>query len=273
MRSPIKAMPRAIMAIWHIFRTKPAEVDPPRILVLTPVKDAAACVEPYCRRLLALTYPHRRISLGLLESDSSDDTWAALCRAAPRLRRRFSRLTLRKRDFGYRIPFGVHRSALEIQEKRRMVLARSRNHLLFAALRDEDWVLWMDIDLIEHPADIVEQLLAAGKDIVHPHCVLDRGGPSFDQNAWRDHGRLHLDELRGEGDLVPLDSVGGSMLLVKADLHRDGLIFPPFPYGRENPQIRPGRAEIETEGMSMLAFDMGHTCWGMPNLEIRHRRM
>jgi peptide chain release factor subunit 1 len=243
------------------------------VLILTPVKDAAACVEPYCRRLSTLTYPHDRISIGLLESDSSDGTWGELTRWTRPLRREFGSVRLLKRDFGYRIPFGVHRAAPQIQMERRAVLARCRNHLLFGALRDEDWVLWMDVDLIEFPADIVERLLAAGKEIVHPHCVLDSGGPSFDQNAWRDHGRQHLDELRGAGDLVELDSVGGSILLVKADLHRDGLIFPPFPYGRENPRIREGRGEIETEGLAMLAYDMGHTCWGMPNLEIRHRRV
>ena len=29
--------------------------------------------------------------------------------------------------------------------------------------------------------------------------------------------------------------------------------------------------EIETEGLGMMAHDMGYECWGMPNLEIRHR--
>lgn len=246
---------------------------PAKVLILTPVKNAAPCIGPYCGRLLGLTYPHRQISVGLLESDSTDNTWLELTRSLPRLRKEFRNLTLVKRDFGYRIPIGVSRAAQEIQAARRAVLARSRNHLLFAALRDEDWVLWIDVDLIEHPADIVERLLATGKDIVHPNCVLDPGGPTFDANAWRDRGRLHQHDLRAEGDLVELDAVGGTMLLVKADLHRDGLIFPPFYYGGPNPKIRSNQGEIETEGLGMMAHDMGHTCWGMPNLEIRHRKL
>ena len=159
-----------------------------------------------------------------------------------------------------------------MQPMRRAVLARSRNHLLSRALDDEDWVLWIHVDVIEYPPDIVERLLVTGKSIIHPHCVLDYGGPTFDRNAWREQGRLHMDALREEGDLVRLDAVGGTMLLVRADIHRDGLIFPPFPYGRPNAAARPGHAEQDTEGLGLMARDMGHQCWGLPNLEIRHAR-
>jgi hypothetical protein len=241
------------------------------ILILTPMKDAALCVEQYCQRLQALAYPHDRLSLGVLESDSSDATFAEISRAVPELRREFQNVTLVKRDFGYRLPVGVHRSAPSVQAERRAILARSRNHLLFAALRDEEWVLWLDVDVVEYPADVVERMLATGKNIVQPHCVLDYQGPTFDRNAWFDGGRRHMDDVRSES-LVRLDSVGGTMLLVRADLHRDGLIFPPYYYGRASEKARGPSGEIETEGLGMMAHDMGHECWGMPNLEIRHGR-
>ena len=107
---------------------------------------------------------------------------------------------------------------------------------------------------------------------MQPHCVLDYHGPTFDRNAWRDRGRFHLDDLRAEGDLVELDAVGGTMLLVRADLHRDGLVFPAYPYGLANSRIRGEGGELETEGLGMMARDMGYRCWGMPHLEIRHGR-
>jgi peptide chain release factor subunit 1 len=176
-----------------------------------------------------------------------------------------------KRDFGYTLPPGVPRWQPEIQYERRTVLARSRNHLLFRALTDEDWVLWLDADVIAYPPDLIERLLAAGRDVLQPHCVLYPGGPTFDTNGWRDHGRLHLDDLRGEGELVELDAVGATVLLVRADVHRDGLIFPAFPYGRGNPLIRPDYFEVETEGLGIMATDMGYRCWGMPHLEVIHR--
>lgn len=243
------------------------------VLILTPVKDATGCLDDYCERLRRLTYPHTAISLGFLESDSSDGTFEELTRHARRLRRQFRRIGFWKRDFGYQVPWGIHRGAEEIQVERRTVLAKSRNHLLAHALDDEEWVLWLDVDVIEYPPDIIERLLAAGKDIVQPHCVLDYGGPTFDKNGWRDQGRIHLDDLRPEGELVELDAVGGTMLLVRADLHRDGLVFPAFLYGKLNPLIRDrNRGELETEGLGMMAYDMGHRCWGMPHLEIRHGR-
>jgi GT2 family glycosyltransferase len=242
------------------------------ILILTPVKDARPHLATYLRSLERLTYPAGRLSLGFLESDSADDTYAALESRLPELRRRFRRVGLWKKDFGYRVPSGLPRWAPQVQLMRRTVLARSRNHLLMRALDDEDWVLWLDADVVESPPDVLERLLATGKSIVHPHCVLDYGGPTFDRNAWREHGRVHLDALRKEGDLVRLDAVGGTMLLVRADIHRDGLVFPSFPYGRTNPAARPDHPELDTEGLGLMARDMGHQCWGMPNLEIRHAR-
>jgi len=243
-----------------------------RILVLTPLKDAADCLEGYCARIRALTYPHSQISLGFLESDSADQTWTELNARVDDLRREFRAVTVRKKDFGYRVPLGVHRGAPPIQIERRRALAKSRNHLLFHALDDEDWVLWLDVDVVEYPPDIIERLLDTGKDIVLPHCVLDYGGPSYDTSVWRDHGRVHLDDLRGAGEMVELDAVGGTVLLIRADLHRDGLIFPPFPYGKDNPAAREGPGEIETEGLGLMAHDMGLQCWGLPNFEVRHGR-
>jgi peptide chain release factor subunit 1 len=240
------------------------------ILILTPVKDALPFLEGYFQSLNRLTYPHRLLSLGFLESDSLDSTLSTLEKAIPELEGRFSRVGLWKKDFGYRIPSGTHRGAPQIQLMRRAILARSRNHLLFHALDDEVWVLWLDVDVIEYPPNVIEKLLATGKQIVHPHCVLEYGGETFDTNAWRDHGRIHMDALREEGDLVKLDAVGGTMLLIKADIHRDGLVFPSFPYGRASSFVRPGRGELDTEGLGIMAKEMGYQCWGMPNLEIRH---
>lgn len=253
-------------------RPRRARADgPPLVMVATPVKDAADYLEAYFLLLGELSYPRDRLSLAFLESDSEDSTYADLERRLPGLRRRCRRAGLWKHNFGYRIPAGTSRHEDAVQPERRSVLARSRNHLLARGLDDEEWVLWLDVDVIDTPADVIERLLATGKEIVQPHCVLVPGGPTYDCNGWRDHGRLHLDDLRGEGDLVPLDAVGATMLLVRADLHRDGLVFPAFPYGVGHPLARPGRGEVETEGLGILAHDMGHTCWGMPNLEIRHR--
>ena len=250
------------------------------VLILTPAKNASAFLQSYFAALSKLSYPRELISLGFLESDSRDDTYQRLTRHAAELSGCYRKVGVWKRDFGFVMPPRMPRWSPQVQAERRTILARSRNHLLFRALADEDWVLWIDADVLDYPADVIERLLATGKDIVHPHCLIEPGGSprrTFDLNAWRDQGRLHMDDLRAEGDLVRLDSVGGTMLLVRADAHRDGLIFPPFWYGTRNPLIRDyvdhspaGEGEIETEGLGLMAGDMGYQCWGMPNLEILH---
>lgn len=264
----------ARLAAWARARphAKENHLTTPKVLILTPVKDAVDSLPTYHRLLRSLTYPHRHLSLGLLESDSRDGTFEALRQVLPSWRREFARVGLWKHDFGYQLPPELHRGDPLIQQERRRVLALSRNQLLSRALADEDWVLWLDVDIIAYPPDIIERLLETGKNIVQPHCVLDYGGPTFDQNGWRDRGRIHLDDVRDEGDLVPLDTVGGTMLLIRADLHRNGLIFPPIPYRPGHPKARRGEGELETEGLGILAADMGEICWGMPRLEILHRR-
>ncbi len=248
----------------------------PSVLILTPMKSASRFLDSYFAGLERLTYPHHSLSLGIIEGDSSDGTFEAVRRRLESSLPRFQRKVLLKKDFGFVMPEGVPRYTAVYQAQRRAVLARARNHLLFRALRDEDWVLWLDADVIEYPADIVERLLALDRDIVHPNCVTTYGGGSFDLNAWSDGGRKYLSDMRGQG-IVRLESVGGTMLLIRADRHRDGLIFPPFFYGARSRWVRDPHpwdarvvGEIETEGLAIMAKDMGIQCWGLPDLEIRH---
>lgn len=212
--------------------------DKDKILILTVAKDAEEFLSNYFKSLFKLTYSHNLISIGFLEGDSVDNTYPVLKKKLPELNKNFRSAGLWKEDFGFHIPPNTQRWARQIQIKRRTILAKSRNHLLFHALNDEDWVLWLDADLIEYPSNIIEKLLETGKDIVQPNCVSRYGGKSFDSNAWRDQGKYHMHDLRKEGDLVKLHAVGGCMLWIKADIHRDGLIFPPFPYGDRSPLIR-----------------------------------
>jgi hypothetical protein len=245
------------------------------VLILTPVKNATGFLDSYFAGLYRMSYPPRLISLGFLESDSDDATHDRIRERIEPLRCRYASVEIWQKHFNFQIPQGLPRWTHAFQIPRRKILARARNHLLFHALKDQDWVLWLDVDVIDYPADLIERLIATGRDIVHPHCVKRFGGPTYDMNAWRDDGQVHMDDMRGGPDLVRLDTVGGTVLLVRADVHRDGLIFPCFPYGVANPAARrPGPfglgGELETEGFGIMARDMGYQCWGMPNLEVLH---
>lgn len=246
----------------------------PSVLILTPVKGAAHHLPRYVELIERLDWPRDRLSLALLEGDSLDDTFAVATALLPRLDARTRRASLFQRHFGFRMPAGMPRWATGFQMMRRAVLARARNQLLFRALDDEDWVLWIDADVIDYPPDILHRLLATGFDIVVPHCVKTPGGETFDRNNWAEKGQLTLSDRRGTGPMR-LDAVGGTMLLVRADLHRDGLVFPPYRYSVESARIRDthpawGKGEMETEGLGIMAADMGIQCWGLPDLEIIH---
>lgn len=252
----------------------------PKILILTPVKNAISVLPQYLKNLKNLSYPHELISIGFLESDSSDGSFDWLQQHLIELRQEFNTVTLKKHDFEFHPT--LPRWSPDIQFQRRSILAKSRNRLLQQALQNEDWVLWLDADVIDYPPDVIQQLLATEKDIIVPHCVVGSERRSFDLNSFkfkpgakfqdwssfvinniiqppRGEGRLYLEDLR-EQQIIEVDSVGATMLLIRADLHRDGLIFPPFSY----------KQYIETEGLAMLAQDMGYSCWGLPNLEILH---
>jgi len=267
-----------------------------KILVLTPVKNALKNLNGYFQLLGKLNYPKHLINIGILEGDSSDGTYDAIKQRLPELNTQFNKVQLWKRDYGFEVPEEMFRWSKDIQIERRSTLAKCRNYLLSKALQDEDWVLWLDVDVIEYPNNIIELLLATNKDIVHPNCVREYGGDSFDLNAWRDKGKKHLHDLKSEGKLVPIHAVGGTMLLIRADIHREGLIFPTFLFGNRHPLIRHYngfftkkamfnyfkqfsfsdiirrrfQGEIETEGLGMMAYEMGYQCWAMPHLEILH---
>ena len=252
---------------------------PQSMLVLTPVKNAASHLQQFVQNLDAATYPKDKLSLAFLESDSDDGTYDAIKQMLPELRERYVRVELFKRDFDYRT--SKSRWIGSEQFTRRSILAKSRNLLLSSALRDEEWVLWLDVDLLSWPADAIEKLLATNEDIVVPHCIRPDGN-TFDLNTfvlsknadqldWSryicdgilqppvGYGRQYLGEFAGH-ERVEVDGVGGTMLLIRADIHRQGLNFPAYSHD----------GYIETEGLARVAKEMGYGVYGLPDLTIVH---
>jgi hypothetical protein len=67
-----------------------------------------------------------------------------------------------------------------------------------------------------------------------------------------------------------LDSVGGTFLFVKAEVHRKGVLFPNgYVIGTEW-GMKEGWDGIETEGLCYLARQIGYQCWGIANEAIHH---
>jgi mannan polymerase complexes MNN9 subunit len=157
------------------------------------------------------------------------------------------------------------------------------------------WVLWLDSDIVETPPSLLQDLAAHDKPIIVPNCYQryyndDKKAMDirpYDYNSWQDSptaqqlaAKMDNDDilLEGYAELatyrslmaymvdgpgadadktkeVLLDGVGGTALLVKAEVHRDGAMFPPFSFYHL----------IETEGFAKMAARLGWKSSGLPN--------
>ncbi|PCG90340.1 Anp1 [Penicillium occitanis (nom. inval.)] len=162
------------------------------------------------------------------------------------------------------------------------------------------WVLWLDSDIVETPPTLIEDLTSHNKPVIVPNCYQRYLNPetgqmdvrAYDYNSWIDSdialqlaAEMDPDDVLFEGyaeiptyrslmvwmvsqnpedanphNEVELDGVGGTALMVKADVHRDGAMFPPFPFYHM----------LETEGFAKMAKRLGYTCWGLPDYFVYH---
>lgn len=168
-----------------ILSTPRAAANEERVLILTPLKDAAPYLSKYFDLLSELTYPHNLIDLAFLVGDSSDDTFAVLSAELDRVQRRtdkipfHSALIIRK-DFGVVTGQSVEeRHSFAAQGPRRKAIGRARNYLLYTALKPEhSWVYWRDVDIQDSPGKILEDFMDHNKDILVPSKTFDRAHSS-----------------------------------------------------------------------------------------------
>jgi hypothetical protein len=270
----------------RILNRVPATSAHPQVAVFVPVRDGAAFLERNISLLRRLAYPKNRLRIVYGEGESADASAALIDDIVKRHGSEFGDIRRIEVRTGKAALPRKHRWRPKWQYARRAAIAGARNSLIAAGMDDrDDWILWLDVDVTDFPADIIERMLAERQRIAAPHCVLEPGGPSFDLNTFLATGtpskseyarhlkgglfqpppdywhRRHLHDLRYL-DRVPLHGVGGAMLLVDANIHRAGIDFPQRPY----------RDLIETEAFGMLARDFGIVPVGLPKLEIRHDR-
>ncbi|KAI9320565.1 Anp1-domain-containing protein [Dichotomocladium elegans] len=275
--------------------TAQAKSNDEHVLILTPLKNAAQYLPRYFELLDRMSYPKHLISVAFLVSDTTDNTVDLLKEQAEvllnRWQDRYHSISIYQKDFHFELPED-QRHKFELQPLRRTFMARSRNYLLTAALRDEHaWVLWLDVDLVEYPSTILEDLMSVDVDVVVPNCLRETEDKSFwgyDKNNWQETERsleiqkdLDPDYVLLEGyyeflterhhmvdmpthhpklEKVPLDGVGATFTLVKAHVHREGANFPAFVY----------QHQVETEGFAKMAKSMGFGVYGLPSYLIYH---
>lgn len=213
-------------------------------------------------------------------------------------KKRFASIVIERQDFDPPLSNQneATRHKMENQKARRAAMSRARNSLLFTTLGPSiSWVLWLDSDIIETPPTLIQDLASHDKPIIVANCFQRFLDPNtkamserpYDFNSWIDSdpakelaAKMGADDILLEGyaematyrtllaymaddkadpkQEVELDGVGGTALLVKAEVHRDGAMFPPFPFYHL----------IETEGFAKMAKRLGWSSFGLPNYKV-----
>ena len=150
-------------------------IEEDRVLLLTPLRDAASHLSKHFELLSQLRYPHQSIDLAFLVGDCRDDTLGVLRDELKILQRptnkaQFRSATIFEKDFNDAIDQSVEeRHSFKAQGTRRKGIGRARNYLLYAALKPEHkWVYWRDVDIVENPETVIEDLMGHDKDIIVP---------------------------------------------------------------------------------------------------------
>ncbi|KAL3476873.1 Anp1-domain-containing protein [Aspergillus californicus] len=185
------------------------------------------------------------------------------------------------------------------QKARRESMSRARNSLVFTTLGPStSWVLWLDSDIVETPPSLIQDLTSHNRPVIVPNCfqrfynteTKRQDTRPYDYNSWVDSStaqeladKMGPDEILLEGyvelptyrslmaymantnqrnpkRVIDLDGVGGTALLVKADVHRDGAMFPAFPFYHL----------VETEGFAKMARRLGYSVHGLPDYFVYH---
>ena len=253
-----------------------------RILIATPMKNAGKQIDQYRALIEALDYPKELIDIAILFSDSTDDTEEKLQVLEDAWTGVFHSVVVERLDFDFHLESDRWESSIQLQ--RRGILAKCRNRLADKLAEAHEYCFFVDVDLSEIPSSILQEMMATREDVVMANCLDEKGKP-FDLNAFfyeqyptfsylyryaRKDGllqppigypRIYLTDLEYL-NIVPLDSVGGTALLIKSQVLREGVHFPETPY----------KYHIETEGFGLMAREKGFSVVGMPNLKVIHPR-
>ncbi|KAL3495825.1 Anp1-domain-containing protein [Aspergillus germanicus] len=273
-----------------------------RVLMCTPLRDAASHLPMFFSHLRNLTYPHHLIDLAFLISDSKDQTNEMLLEMLEELQHDpdrdmpFGEISVIQKDFGQQVNQDVEsRHGFAAQAGRRKRMAQARNWLLSATLRPtHSWVYWRDADVLTAPTTILEDLMRHDKDVIVPNVWRPLpdwlgGEQPYDLNSWQE----------SETALALADTLDEDAVIVEGYAEyatwRPHLAYLRDPYGDPDMEMeldgvggvsilakakvfRAGvhfpafsfEKHAETEGFGKMARRMGFSVVGLPHYTIWH---
>lgn len=279
--------------------TAQAKGNDGNILILTPMSKFLPeywdnlCKLTYDHNYISLGFIFPRTA----EGDQALKLLEKAVKLTQASKNKFKKITILRQDTpSLESQLEKDRHALKVQKERRSMMALARNSLLFSTIAPTTlWILWLDADIVETPPTLLQDMIVHKKPVlsanVYQRYIKD-GEPSirpYDFNNWVESEEglklasgLREDEIVVEGYAelatfrplmahfydeqgdstveMPLDGVGGGAVLVNADVHRDGAMFPPFPFYHL----------IETEGFAKMAKRLGYEVFGLPNYLVYH---
>ena len=174
------------------------------VTICTAMRDEAANVGDYIRRLDALDYPHDQLRFAVCEGDSVDATWRMLqtwCVMDKRVR-------IVKKDNG------TPKYGSIVNPDRFRALARAFNQAL--AIVDLDWTdyaMFLPADIVYKP-DLVKRLVSHGQDVVA--AMPWQNGRFYDIWAFSGGGvdwmTLRREAVTADG-LLEVQTAGGTMAI------------------------------------------------------------
>ncbi|KAL2862773.1 Anp1-domain-containing protein [Aspergillus lucknowensis] len=273
-----------------------------RVLMCTPLRDAASHLPMFFSHLRNLTYPHHLIDLAFLVSDSKDQTNEMLLQMLEELQgdpdrdMPFGEISVIQKDFGQLVNQDFEsRHGFAAQAGRRKRMAQARNWLLSATLRPtHSWVYWRDADVLTAPTTILEDLMRHDKDVIVPNVWRPLpdwlgGEQPYDLNSWQE----------SETALALADTLDEDAVIVEGYAEyatwRPHLAYLRDPYGDPDMEMeldgvggvsilakakvfRAGvhfpafsfEKHAETEGFGKMAKRMGFSVVGLPHYTIWH---
>lgn len=285
------------------------KAPPPDLLFLVLNKDRSSwskdfrstgrSIHDFLDLLVSTDLDLSKASLSLMTS--SADEFDEVKKATAQLP--FARtVVLLKQDDGPKFTY-KERHKPSVQLERRAAIAALRNYAMLRSLGDERHIIWLDADVVGLTRGILQTMLKHSEKREEVGLITARCRQhlmqNYDKNAWsvnreaapvllgvigdddRDNAvaqnvqtRIYADvHVAGtsDEDLIPLDSVGGTLLYIKADLVRQGLTFPTFNIVGTT-WNKPGWVGIETEGICYTASHLkGGGCFLLGGShEVRH---
>uniref|UniRef100_M4BFC8 Glycosyltransferase family 62 protein n=1 Tax=Hyaloperonospora arabidopsidis (strain Emoy2) TaxID=559515 RepID=M4BFC8_HYAAE len=276
---------------------QPGNRETDSVLIICVFNDARSwgenrTIADFFELVGSFDYNREKISITLLTSSNAE--FLTIQKLFLTYIHEFPRLSLILRnDFAQGGLTRSNRHRPSLQGNRRRMLARYRNYALLSTMQSwHQHVVWLDADTKLIPSYLLAKMVHSGLDILTPVCYINVRGTmmNYDLNAWVGERSvrppthlngtyvprpLHVEFLnqidKSKEPFAPIDSVGGTMVYVRAEVHRQGILFPVH-YVIGSEWGREGYDGIETEGLCYTASFLGFKCWGMINEMIVHTK-